>query len=102
MKKSKIEVVIYRTLTEFVKACLANGISLVKVNSRMVGQVSGKWMQYRDEITVTACSRKSPVLRVWKTDKWTKDRVVTTLEIENFYLSDGEWTVGLLEEFFHE
>ena len=53
-------------------------------------------------VTVTACSRRSPVLRTWSTWKQPMDMVRLMLEIEGISVSDGEWKKEFVETLLDE
>ena len=84
----KVNVVEYRTLSAFVSACHKNGIRIVKVTDVHWRDSSGWW---RVGSRVTACSRKSPVLRIWDTKTERKSNVMDKVAIEGFYVIEGEW-----------
>jgi len=92
-----IETIEYKTLKSFIAACQKNDIRLVKIITQPRQTLSPKKLQYKIEVTVTACSRKSPVLRVFKTTKMNCNDVVLWFEIEGINVSLGEWTKELLE-----
>jgi len=86
----KIKVVKYRTLAAFVSACHKNGIRIVKHSTPLwLGDDQCGWQSARG-VRVTACSRKSPVLRVWDTRTNTPKNIWEKLVLENFYITAGE------------
>ena len=82
----------YGTLQGLIEDCQKNGMHIVKVS------------QWFEGIGVTACSVKSPILRVWKSKprKYEEcdslEEVILRLEINNLWVSEGEWTVEILRE----
>ena len=97
----RIETIEYKTLTAFIEDCKKNGLRLVKFKIEPCLGPRGKILASWVEIRVTAFSTESPVLRCWKTDEG-KDpaqrSILGRLEMENFYVSEGEWTPNLLRE----
>jgi hypothetical protein len=95
---SKIEVRKHKTLRQFVSDCGASGIIMARVTERgSVEFVSRNRMEPRLTVTVTACSRKSPVLRIWSTWRQPIETVKLLLEFEGISVSDGEWKPEILE-----
>ena len=53
---------------------------------------------------MTACSIKSPVLREWKSKgrrfekRISMESVTSRIEVEDLFVSEGEWTVEILKE----
>ena len=87
----------YRTLREFIAACQKNGIRIVRIATHNWVEPSKTGIRGVTQVKLTACSVKSPVLRTWVTTRKSKETVIGILEVEDFGVSDGEWTKDVLQ-----
>ena len=83
-----VEVRKWKTLSQFIADCRVNDIYIAKIRSRWLSAPVRRTIEYSLYVKVTACSKKSPILRVFETRKIFPDDVVSRLEIEGINVDE--------------